>query len=200
MGNSSYGPRRGGRRRHGLLGAAVLVGLLGSGGFIWQGTTAAFTASTNNGTNSWTAGSIALADDDSAVAMFAPTNLKPGDTGTKCINVTFTGTLTSAIKLYASASTDPDTVAQYIDLTVEEGSGGTFGSCASFVSGSTLFSGTLATFVSTKGSYANGVSSWAPSANGSKSYRFVYTLNASTPDTKQGKTTTATFTWEARTT
>src|SRR3712207_7319239 len=46
-----------------------------------------------------------LSDDDSGSAMFTATGLKPGSTGTKCIQVTYGGSLAAAVKLYVSSST-----------------------------------------------------------------------------------------------
>jgi hypothetical protein len=203
--HSSEGPRvrqRRGQLRVGVLGASLLVGVLGSGAFIWNSTSAAFTASTTNGSNSWSVGSVAISDDDAGNAMFTVTNLKPGDTNTKCINVAYTGTLNGNVRLYVSALTDgTPKVGDYLKLTIEEGSGatgGATGSCTSFSSSSTLYNnGTLTNLNTTKGSWANGYN-WAVAGSATKSYRFSYTLDAATPDDRQGKSVSATFTWEAQ--
>lgn len=186
------------RRRSLAVPLALLVGLLGSGALVWQGTAAVFTATTTNGSNSWTAGSISLSDDDGgSSALFTATGLVPADTDSNCITVTYTGSLPTAVKLYASASADASSLAQHIDLVINQGTGGGFGSCGGFTPGQEIFNGTLAAFTA-KTDYANGVGTWAPSANGSQVYRITYTLNAATPSNKQGATTTATFTWEAQ--
>jgi hypothetical protein len=54
------------RRRGGLvlLALAALVGLFGSGLLVWRTSRAAFTATTSNAGNSWTAGSVTLTDHD----------------------------------------------------------------------------------------------------------------------------------------
>ena len=191
----------GGRRAGGVaVVGAVLAGLLGSGVFVWQGTNAAFTSTTSNGANNWTAGAVTISDDDSNVAMFNATGLVPGSTGSKCIKVTYSGNVTAAVKLYVSASSG--TLNPYIDLVVEEGSGGgnvgDFSSCGSF-SGSTIYSGTLATMASTKTAFAGGVGTFAPTAATQfKVYKFTYTLNASTPNNMQSATGSATFQWESQ--
>lgn len=177
---------------------AFAVGVLVSLGLVWGGTTAAFTSTTPTGSNSWATGSVTLSDDDGGAAMFAVTGLVPGSTGSNCITVSYTGNVATAVRLYASASSDASTVAQYVDLTIQEGTGGGFGSCAGFSSSATIFSGTLSTFTSTKTAYANGVGTWAPSSTASTIYRVTYTLNASTPSSKQGVSTTATLQWEAQ--
>jgi len=177
---------------------AVVLGLLASGAMVWQGTSAMFTASTSNAANSWTLGTVTLADDDSAGALFSASGLLPGSTDSNCITVTYSGTVATAVKLYASAATDASSVAQYVDVTIEEGTGGGFGSCGAFVPSSTIYTGTLSNFTSTSTAYGNGVGTWAPSAPGSSVYRISYTLNAATPGNKQGAATTATFQWEAQ--
>lgn len=190
------------RRRTGAaaVAAAVVAGLLGSGAFVWQGTNAAFTATTNNGTNNWTAGAVTLGDDDSNVALFNASGLVPGSTGSKCIRVTYSGTVTAAVTLYVASSAG--TLAPYVDVVVEQGSGGgntgDFSSCGSF-SGATIYSGTLANLASTSTAFGSGVGTWAPTAAAQFSvYKFTYTLNASTPDNMQGATCSATFQWESQ--
>ena len=177
---------------------ALLMGLLGSGMMVWHGSAAVFSSTTSNAANSWTLGSVTLADDDTGSAMFSATGLVPSSTGSNCIAVTYSGTVATTVKLYASASADASSVAQYLDLTIVEGTGGGFGSCGSFVAGSTIYSGTLATFTSTKTAYASGVGTWAPSSSATKVYKITYTLNASVPSAKQAAVTTATFQWEAQ--
>ena len=191
----------GGRRAGGAaVVGAVLAGLLGSGVFVWQGTNAAFTSTTSNGANNWTAGAVTIADDDSSTAMFNATGLVPGSTGSKCIKVTYSGNVTAAVKLYVASSSG--TLNPYIDLVVEEGSGagnvGDFSSCSTF-SGTTIYSGTLSNMASTKTAFASGVGSWAPTAATQfKVYKFTYTLNASTPNNMQSATCSATFQWESQ--
>jgi hypothetical protein len=181
-----------------MVACAVVVGLLGSGLMVWQGTAAVFSSTTSNASNAWTAGSVTLADDDTGSALFSATGLVPGSTGSNCITVTYSGNVATTVKLYASASADASSVAQYLDLTIQEGTGGGFGSCGSFSAGSTIYSGTLSTFTSTKTAYGSGVGSWAPSSSSTKVYKITYTLNASTPSAKQGTSTTATFQWESQ--
>ncbi len=193
----SRGPRR---RRSGstAVAAAVLTGLLGSGAMVWKSTAAAFTSSTSTGSNSWATGSVTLTDDDTGAAMFSATGLVPGSTGSNCITVSYTGTVATTVKLYASAAVDASSVAQYLDLTIDIGTGGGFGSCGGFSAGSTIYSGSLDAFTSTHLAYGSGVGTWAPSGAAAQVYRITYTLNAGTPNAKQGATTTATFQWEAQ--
>jgi len=185
------------------------VALMASGLLVWQSSYAAFNATTDNPANNWTAGSVILGDDDGgSTAMFNASALKPGSTAAKCIVVTSTGTVASAVKLYATGHTtsDPGTAfGTYITLSIQEVSGGgTFasrsGECSALTSTATDFSGTLAAFAATNHTYGTGVSSWAPTGSGTatKTFRVTYTLDSGTPNSAQLGTASAGFTWEAQ--
>jgi hypothetical protein len=181
----------------------VPLALVASGVVVSTASYSAFTASTSNPTNNWTAGNVALADDDANTAMFTATGLKPGSTGTKCIVVTSTGSLASSVKLYGSAPATTKDLAGSLDLKVEQGTGGTFSDCTGFVAqgtGGQLYSGTVAAFGSSYSTFANGIPTWSPTgtASESKVFRFTYTLPANAPTTVQGGTAALGFTWEAQ--
>jgi hypothetical protein len=180
-----------------------------SGALVSQSSYSAFNATTANPANNWAAGSVVLADDDGgSTAMFNAVNLKPGSTGSKCIVVTSSGTLASAVKLYATGynTTTAATVAfgTYLDLVIDDVTDGTFAStsaeCLALAPiGTNDFTGTLASFASSKTNFGNGVSDWAPAAGSvSRTYRVTYTLNASTPNTAQLGNAQVGFTWEAQ--
>ncbi|TPW78174.1 hypothetical protein FJ657_02860 [Schumannella soli] len=179
--------------------AAVLI----SGAAVAGGSYSAFSATTSNPTNNWTAGTVALTDDDANTAMFTATNLKPGSTGTKCILVTSTGSLASLVKLYGTSSATTNALSTYIDLTVTQGSGATSSSCTGFTplaTGSSVYSGTLANFASSYTSYSNGISSWTTTgaASETRAYQFTYSVQAAAPNSAQGGTAALGFTWEAQ--
>jgi hypothetical protein len=194
-----------------------VLGMCVSGTLVYTASNAAFTGYTTNPGNTWTTGSVALTDDDTGVdadtgtAMFTATGLVPGATLTKCIRVTYAGTVATAaggIKLYTSASTDTNSLLQYITMTITEGTGtaefdGT-PDCTNFANSAgtpIVFNSTLDTFIA-KTNYAAGVynttSAWAPSSSATKVYKFAYTLSAGTPNAMQGKTATVAFRWEAQ--
>jgi hypothetical protein len=178
------------------IAGAVVGGILLSTGVMWQASSAAFTATTSNAVNNWAAGTVSLADDDNTTAMFNASNLRPGSTGTKCIRLTYSGSLSTSVKLYGTSVTGA--LAPHLDLVVEEGDGGTFADCTGFVASGTAYSGTLANFGATRTNFATGVGSFAPTGNGqTRTYRFTYTVNAATPDSAQGATASGGFTWEA---
>jgi hypothetical protein len=179
---------------------AVPVGMLVSSLLVWQASNAAFTATTDNGTNNWASGDVVLTDDDTTNVLFNVSNLKPGDNDTKCITVTYSGSLNASVKLYASSTVSG--LAQYLDLTVEQGTGGAFGNCTGFTpDASPTYTGTLAGFTSTYQNFGNGWGSFTPvggAPNDTKTYRIKYTLQ--NDNAAQAKTANATFTWEAQNT
>src|SRR3954463_2091596 len=89
------------RRQNGLI---ALVAVAVSGALVLSATNAAFTATTTNPGNAAAAGTVALSDDDAGNALFALSNLKPGDTTTECITVTYTGSLGSQLRMYAATT------------------------------------------------------------------------------------------------
>jgi hypothetical protein len=195
-------PARRSLSRSVVIGSAALCGLLLTGALIMQRTQAAFTGTTSNSANSWQAGTITLGDDDTGAALFSASDLLPGATGSRCISVTYTADVASTVKLYVASSSG--SLAPYVDLVVEEGSGagntGGFGAgCAGF-SGASIYTGTLSAFASASTSHATGVGTFAPAASTDvRVYRFTYTLSAATPSAQQGQSASAVFQWESRT-
>lgn len=179
---------------------AVPVGMVASSLLVWQASNAAFSDTTDNGANSWASGDVVLNDDDSGAVLFNASNLKPGDSVAKCITVTYSGSLNASVKLFASAPSG--TLAPYLNLTVEQGSGGLFGDCTSFSpDASPKYTGTLDAFAATHQNWGNGWGSFTPTGGAPddpKTYRFTYTLQDD--NNAQGKSTSTTFTWEAQNT
>ncbi len=187
-----------------VLLTALCVGALGS--LAAMGVFGAFSSTTTNAGNTITAGTVAIADNDAGAAMYSIANAKPGESVSKCIKVTYTGSLDADVRIYTGSTIG--SLGQYVDLTITPGTQATstFPSCTGFTpdSGGALYTGTLQNFGNTKNTYANGVvdypgsgSKWA--TNESVVYQVTASLQSSAPDAAQGLTTGAhTFTWEAR--
>lgn len=198
--------RRPGRRATRLAAwIAIPAALVGSGFAVSQASYSAFSSTTVNPTSNWTAGTVALTDDDKNAALFTASNLKPGQTGQNCIAVTSTGSLASAVKLYGTAATSTKDLASHIDVTITQGTGGGFGTCAGFTPVAaaqtpTLYAGTLAAFGTQATSFASGVGTWAPTGTTSETrvYQVTYTVNSAAPNTTQGGTASLGLTWEAQ--
>jgi len=187
-----------------VLLTALCVGALGS--LAAMGVFGAFSSTTTNAGNTITAGTVAIADNDAGAAMYSIASAKPGESVSKCIKVTYTGSLDADVHIYTGSTIG--SLGQYVDLTITPGTQATstFPSCTGFTpdSGGAIYTGTLQSFGSTKNSYANGVvdypgsgTKWA--TNESVVYQVTAALQSSAPDAAQGLTTGAhTFTWEAR--
>jgi hypothetical protein len=180
--------------------AAGLAALLLVSALVVRTSDAAFSATTANANDQWSAGDVVLTDDDSGAAMFTVTNMAPSQAETACITVTYSGSLDAAVKLYGSV-TGGDGLGTYLDLTIKRGTGGLFNDCTGFSSTETVYTGTLAGFVASHSGFGTGVGSWTPTGGGADDdmvYQFVVTLQDD--NAAQGKSTTATFTWEAQNT
>lgn len=202
--STPLGPTRsskGTTQRTAIVAAALVVGLVGGGALVLRGTEAVFTANVTNGSNTWAAGSVGISTDLAATVMFSSSDdkLVPNTTINRCIELNYTGDVAAAVKLYTSASTDTDGLGAALTFTLNEGTGTAGADCAGFTPATQLYTGSLATFLATKNSYANGVSSWTPSSSGTKKmYRFTVTLPSGASSSLQGAVATATFRWEAQ--
>jgi len=179
-----------------VLGALMLSGFL-----VMSASRAAFSDTTDNTGNAISAGDVDLVDDDSATVLFNVADMAPGDSATNCIEVTYQGTIAdpAAVTLYSGGFTDSSDLANWLNVTIEEGTGGSFGSCAGFTLQNTIETGgDLIAFDTTHTDYASGAGVWDPSGTPeSKTYRFTFTLDPATPDTEEGASVTALgFTWE----
>jgi hypothetical protein len=192
-------------RRRAIAAVLALLGVLLASSVIWQASNAAFTATTTNGVNSFSTGTVAITDNDSGTALFSVTALKPGSTGTACIRVTYSGSLAAAVKLYTAASpaaAATNSLDTYITLQVEEGAFSVqpaYPACTTFTANpvTPIYNGLLSNFTSTETSYATGSGTWAPSGSATKDYRFTYTLSNSAPNSVTNSSASLTFEWEA---
>lgn len=157
---------------------------------------AAFVDTTDNTSNQFQAGTVVLDDDDAGSVLFNVSNLAPTENRTNCIEVTYTGSLASNVRMYGAAS---GALAQYLDVQVQIGTGGSFDDCTGFSSSSTLYTGTLADFAASRTNFANGLAGWNGATNPSaRTYRISVTLQDD--NAAQGLSATADFTWEAQNT
>ena len=157
---------------------------------------AAFTATTSNPTSGFTAGKLALSDNDANTALFTTAGMIPGTPVVKCITVTYSGDLTPApVRLYGTSS---GALAPYLDLTVESGTGGSGADCAGFASPTQLYSGTVSAFAGAHSAWGNGVAAFtAAGTPASRTFRF--TVSVQDNDAAQSLTANASFTWETQT-
>ncbi len=164
---------------------------------------AAFSDTTDNTLSSVTAGTVTLTDDDSGTVLFNIGAMVPSDTSTNCIVVTYGGTITnpSAVKMYSGGFTDSGDFGNYLNITIEEGTGGSFGNCTGFTLENTIEpTGTLTAWDTTHTNYATGAGVWDPAASPeSKTFRITLELDPATPNAEAGESATAlAFTWEVQ--
>ena len=191
-----------------LLASAVVFGLavVVAGAATWS----SFAQTTANPSNSFSAGTVAISDNDAGTTLSIPA-LSPGVSSNGCIKVTYTGSLASAVRMYASTT---GALAQYLNLTITRGTqtSPTFPSCTGFSADSAnyigagagvMYSGTLSNLASSYTNFASGLvdapgspQSW--SGGSAHSYMLTVSLPAGTPSAAQGLSSTATFTWEAQ--
>jgi Camelysin metallo-endopeptidase len=185
-----------------FLFTALVVGSLSA--LVGLGTYSAFTATTTNSGNNISSGTVKIDQHTGATTLYNVTNQKPGDSTTKCVRVTYSGSITaSAVKLYVSAGVTNGT--QY-NLEIDRGSGLTTldntMSCAGFTQTSVAYNGALGSLGSTYGTGVDGkaaAATWAQ--NDAIDYRFIITQNddpTANAHTSALSSGSHTFTWEAR--
>lgn len=194
-----------------IAGAAAGVVLVS--GMVLQVSSAAFTGTTDNAGNAWTAGTVTLTDDDATSAMFSSTAQVPGDSETNCIEVTYTGNAAlTKVDLYAAVTPGgalpADTLADDLDVTVKIGPASSAcnltddGFVDDLTGGVTMLpestvvnNEALALFGTEAAPETMG---WVPSGTDPmRPFLFTVTLGSDTDNDAQGDTAGATFTWRA---
>jgi hypothetical protein len=167
---------------------------------VWSGGTfSAFNRTSAMPSNSVTAGTVDVTDNDSGGAAFTLASAAPGSTTTGCVNVTYSGTAAATVRLYGTIGGTG--LAPYLNLTVTRGTFSgtpTAGSCTGFsadAGGGVLYNGTLGAFPTSLGTALADASSWT--AGTKRGYQFVITLPAGAGSGAQGLNATADFTWQA---
>ena len=184
--------------------AVIPAALIAAGVAVSTASYSAFSATSSDDANNWSMGSVSLSNDASNGALFSASNLKPGSTGTNCIAVTSSGSLPSAVKLYATNVQQTKALASYVTLQIKQGNGGGYGTCTGFTAASgadgTLYNDSLATFATTRTNYATGVGTWKPTGDKpeTKTYQITYTVSPDAPASLMGANASLGFTWEAQ--
>jgi hypothetical protein len=190
-----------------LFVSLAVVGLAATA--IAAATWSSFSKTSANPSNSFSAGTVSLGDNDAGSSVLSLSSVRPGGTSSGCIRATYNGSLSSAVHLYGSTT---GSLAQYLTLTITRGTetAPSFPSCSTFSADATnyigsgagvIYSGTLANFSSTNTDYATGLvdpSTW--SSGNSHSFKFTLTLPSGAAAAAQGLSSTAAFTWEAQNT
>jgi hypothetical protein len=137
-------------------------------------------------------GTIVLTDDDRGESLFTITDMVPGRSTQRCIEVTYDGSIVPVdIRLTAEARGD---LTPFLGLGLEVGSGGNFDSCDGFEPEGELFSGTLAS-LAVQTSEQPLVLGRLVNTGDSRTVRFTYQL----ADEQEAvdKRASASFLWES---
>jgi hypothetical protein len=204
------------------LAAAVPVGLVLSAAVVWQSTSAAFTATTGNEGNSWTAGTVKLSTTTSALFSAGSAGpdglLRPGSSRSRCLRVDYDGDLPATVKLYVTTpSGGLGTLDDYLVMSIEQGQNVTTATAvppdcvgfpsttgaATFVYNTATASGsadqtqTMKYLKTNVGSYADGRQVGTSVTQGT-SLTFKITYWVKDDDRAQGTHSDASFVWQAQ--
>jgi hypothetical protein len=196
------------RRRRALRAATPLAALLVAALLIWQGSNAAFSATTDNTNDTWATGNLVLTNNGggttysgSTAALFTESNRKPGDTGFKCITVHSGGSLAGNLRLYRGAITGTNgaALAAMIDVTVDSvavsAATNVQANCAGYTGGTSgaIFNGTLNGMPTT---YAAATGTAVAAGPQRVVYRIGWTINSAADNTVQSSSAVANLNWE----
>lgn len=212
------------RRRRVVRAFAPAVGLLAAGLLVWQGSYAAFNATSQATGSSWGAGTLKLQNDGSALtglpASFAKTQtvtwggttLKPGATGTVCVNVQSSGSSGGAVEFYRNGATTETAgpagaaykLGDQISLNVNAiASSSPLTNCANFSSLGTpvnVINNVALTALPTAWAAPAGSNYVTVAASGYAVYQITWTFNSlgspAQDNNYQGAGTAASFQWE----
>jgi spore coat-associated protein N len=153
------------------------------------GSGADFSAQSANPNNTFTAGTLTMANDKNNAAILTASNWKPGDTATGVVDITNTGSLAGTFSLSRDMLTNSDSgnpLSNQIDLVVEDC--GTDLTCGA--GDTVVYNGTL-TAMNSSINLGN-----FPAGTGHR-YEFTATFNSSSGNAYQGDSSSARFVWDA---
>jgi spore coat-associated protein N len=156
------------------------------------GSSASFTATSANPSNTFAAGTLSILNSKEAAAVLTASNMKPGDSANGTVDVQNNGTLSGAFTLSRSNIADSDGVnpmSAKLNLVVKD--------CGDFSSGTPTcdlgdpvkYTGTIAAMTSTAlGTFA---------ASEKHRYQFAVTFDSSANNNYQGDSSSVEFDWDA---
>jgi hypothetical protein len=175
------------RRTSRSFAAAVAVLLLAT--LVANRTSGALTRVPANAAAAMSSGTIELNDDDGGRSLFDIDALTPARPIERCIDVRYSGSILPAdLRMKADAD---GPLRDYLDVTIDSGSGGNYDSCDGFEADDDVFAGTLAEFVDNE---------WTEVGtffNTGDSRTFRITMQLQDRSEALGQTTNVEFGWEA---
>lgn len=160
----------------------VLVPLtvLLAAGALAVGSGATFSSETSNTISTVTSGTLKHTNSKNGAQIFGLTNLKPGDTVTGALKITNTGSLPAAFSLTEVESANTFTGSN-LKLAIKN-----------TTTGATVYDGTFGGLVDGAKTDLGQIAAGAVT-----DYTFTVTLAQDTPNDDQGKTASATYTWNS---
>ena len=148
---------------------------------------AAFTATTTNSGNSWTAGTLELTNDQASTALFEVPDVAPGDSGSDCIAIIHSGVDADVVLSAINASGTG--LQTRLDVTITRFAGNACDAGSSWL----VYDGKLNAFTGDVSS-----PTWDTSVLGhTQHYKIEWALPDTVGNGYQGRTATAAFTWQA---
>lgn len=200
-------------RRRTLRAVAPVAGLLAAGLLVWQGSYAAFSATTDNQNNSWAAGNLTLQNNGGQTGfastttpgLFGEPGLRPGASGKKCLTVEKDGTVAgSDLRFYVSNIADSTpSMGSKLMLTIDAApvlpATNVQSACSNFPTTGVTNVATNVGLTSLPTSF-DAATTNATLGTGTQrvAYRFAWTFDSSADNTLLGKTVTANFNFEAQ--
>jgi spore coat-associated protein N len=177
--------------RHPMRALGVLSALIAAVA-VAVGSSASFTATSANPSNTFAAGTLTILNSREGLAVLTASNMRPGDSATGTVDVKNTGSLSGAFTLSRSNIVDSDgtfPMSAKLDLVVKD--------CGDFSSGTPTcdlgdpvkYTGTIAAMSSTAlGTFA---------ADEKHRYQFAVTFNSGANNNYQGGSSSVEFDWDA---
>jgi spore coat-associated protein N len=177
--------------RHPMRALGALTALIAAVA-VAVGSSASFTATSANPSNTFAAGTLSILNSKEASAVLTASGMKPGDSATGTVDVQNNGSLSGAFTLSRSNIVDSDganPMSAKLDLVVKD--------CGDFSSGTPTcdagdpvkYTGTIAAMGSTAlGTFA---------ASEKHRYQFAVTFNSGANNNYQGDSSSVEFDWDA---
>ena len=177
--------------RHPLRALGALAALIAAVA-VAVGSSASFTASSANPSNTFAAGTLSISNTLEGSAILTASGMKPGDSATGTVDVQNTGSLSGAFTVSRSGIVDSDTgnpMSAKLDLVVKDCGDFSSGTPTCDVGDPVKYTGTIAAMTSTAlGTFA---------ANEKHRYEFAVTFNSSANNAYQGDSSSVQFDWNA---
>jgi spore coat-associated protein N len=174
--------------RRALLALAALTASVA----VAVGSSASFSASSANPSNTFAAGTLTILNSKEGLAVLTASNMKPGDSATGTVDVQNTGSLSGAFTLSRSGIVDSDganPLSAKLNLVVKDCGDFSSGAPTCDVGDPSKYSGTIAAM----GSSALGTFV----ASEKHRYEFTVTFDSSATNAYQGDTSSVQFDWNA---